>query len=253
MDVRLWVTRKVYKHVGRARIRELQEWFCNLVPSVLIVNQLVEMPRHRYVLSMPQMLQLCTVYATDAAALYCLCAVHHRYCSSVLLQLSTVYVQPNTDTAALSMCSPSQLLQLCTFYVTDTAALYCLCTGHRYCSSVLSMPQILQLCTVYVQPTTYTATLYCLYHRYCSSVLSMPQTLQLCTVADLYYVQPTTETAALYCLCADSPSGQCLPGGRVGRKSCAVCDRTTNQQSTQSRTYKHTSVCVYLIVLSMNE
>ena len=210
------------------------------------------------------MLQLCTVYAqstTDTAALYCcssvlsmcsptqilqlcLCAAHHSYCSSVL--------------------SMPQILQPCTVYApaTDTAALYCLChrycssvlsMHHRYCSSVLSMPQILQLCTVYVQPTTYTATLYCLYHRYCSSVLSLPQTLQLCTVADLYYVQPTTETAALYCLCADSPSGQCLPGGRVGRKSCAVCDRTTNQQSTQSRTYKHTSVCVYLIVLSMNE
>ena len=210
MDVRLWVTRKVYKHVGRARIRELQEWFCNLVPSVLIVNQLVEMPRHRYVLSMPQMLQLCTVYATDAAALYCLYAVHHRYCSSVLLQLSTVYVQPNTDTAALSMCSPSQLLQLCTFYATDTAALYCLCTGHRYCSSVLSMPQILQLCTVYAPQilqlctvyATDTAALYCLcaaHHIYCNSVLSIPQILQLCTVY-------ATDTAALYCcrsvLCA---------------------------------------------------
>ena len=166
MDVRLWVTRKVYKHVGRARIRELQEWFCNLVPSVLIVNQLVEMPRHRYVLSMPQMLQLCTVYAqstTDTAALYC--------CSSVL-----------------SMCSPTQILQLC------------LCAAHHsYCSSVLSMPQILQRCTVYA-PATDTAALYCLCHRHCSSVLlqictmcSPPQRLQLCTV----YAQ-TVQVGSVY-------------------------------------------------------
>ena len=190
MDVRLWVTRKVYKHVGRARIRELQEWFCNLVPSVLIVNQLVEMPRHRYVLSMPQMLQLCTVYAqstTDTAALYCcssvlsmcsptqilqlcLCAAHHSYCSSVLSM-------PQILSPVLSMHRP-QILQLCTVYATDTAALYCLCAAHHiYCNSVLSIPQILQLCTVYA---TDTAALYCCrsvlcaaHHRDCSSVLSM--------------------------------------------------------------------------------
>ena len=147
MDVRLSVTRNVYKHVGRARIRELQEWFCNLVPSVLIVNQPVEMPHLRYcssvlyichrccssVLSMhspSQILQLCAV-----AAQYCLCAAQHRYCSYVL-----------------SRCSPPQILKLCTAYTTDTAALYCLCI-------------------------TYTAALYCLCHRYCSSILSMPQTL----------------------------------------------------------------------------
>ena len=190
MDVRLSVTRNVYKHVGRARIRELQEWFCNLVPSVLIVNQPVEMPHHRYcssVLYMPQMLQLCTVYAqsiTDTAALYC--------CSSVL-----------------SMCSPAQILKLCIAYTTDTAALYCLC------------------------------------RRYCSSILSMPQTLQLCTVAVLYYVQPTTEIAALYCLCADSPSGQCLPGRRVGGSRVqSVSTKLTNSPHKAERT--NTPACEFI-------